>query len=708
MKIILKYILTNVKERKARTTVMLLSILLSTMLLFVSFSIGMSYEKAQRKMARGMAGSATISVQANDRSIDIKAIPPLPTIKAKVGILKGTSLYHENGYYETVDLIAMDLEGLNQINKPRLENGAEVSHFSGNQIILPNRFTSKYGIEKGDTLILQVHGTPVQFKVREIAAYDTVFLRHTRGTTALLPQSTLAKLLGLTDGYREILIEPAAGVETSYLKAELENALSGSDYQVSAIVNEGQIAADARQKSMPFFLISFFSLTMSIFIIYSSYKVITLDRLPIIGTFRSIGATKKNVTLILLLESMLYGCAGGFIAIPVGIIVLKMILQGMGESLSHGIEIPVVISLPGVFLSFAVAIMTSLLSAWLPIHKASRLSIKDVVLGTVEEKHISRRFVIGAGIVLFILSCTLPKFASGKMFYLAGGFSLLGLIIATILIIPLVTNLIALGLERLYGLLFQNEGRLAARNMQDNKSIMQNITLLFISISAVIAISVVGSFVNTYIGDVFRGAQLQGFADGPMEGEFVEQVENMDGIEKVLPVYVFKNKLQGEGITFSRLEGTDNLEWYSSMLAIRFPSKAMQEQAVASFTAGERAVIISEDCMKQAGFSVGDTITLSNGMKGNSYVVTGSFKSRATDVEMVIPSSHAVSDFGATTYDFLAYTAADPEAIMVQIRDLFGETSNWSRTVQEFNTDALSTVGAFLKPMQSICQNISP
>ena len=71
-------------------------------------------------------------------------------------------------------------------------------------------------------------------------------------------------------------------------------------------------------------------------------------------------------------------------------------------------------------------------------------------------------------------------------------------------------------------------------------------------------------------------------------------------------------------------------------------------------------------------------------------------------MEAVIPSDYAVSDFGAKAYGFLAYTAADPNAVMVQIRDLFGEHSNWSRTVAEFNADALSTVGAFLKPMQSM------
>lgn len=702
MKIILKYILTNVKERKARTAVMLLSILLSTMLLFVSFSIGVSYENAQRKMAHGMAGSATVSVQMTADNIHLSDVPESSAIKAKVGMLEGTSLYYENGYYETVDFIAADLAALNQINKPRLQSGGEISDFSGNQIILPDRFTLKYGIKKGDTLTLQVNGTPTAFEVAEIAVYDTIFLRHTRGATALLPHSTLAGLLGQTDGYHKILIEPAEGTETRELITELKHLLPGSGYQISEISNEAQIAADARQKSMPFFLISFFALTMSVFIIYSSYKVITLDRLPIIGTFRSIGATQKNVTRILLLESLLYGCAGGLIGIPAGILTLKIILQGMGKSLSQGMEIPVVISMPGIFLSFSLGVVVSLLSAWLPVRRASRLPIKDVVLGTVEEKRISHHFIIGTGIVLFIISVFLPHLASGNMLYLAGGLSLLGLIAATILIIPLFTNGIAGGLERFYGVILGNEGRLAARNMQDNKNIAQNITLLFVSISAIIAIRVVGNFVTTYISEVFHGAELEGFADGYMEPEFAEQVEHMDGVEKVLPIYVFENKIQENGTFFSRLEATDNLEWYNSMLALGYTNEAMQEQAAAAFVSGERSIIISESCMKRTGLCVGDTITLSSGTNENSYMVTGSFKSRATDTEAVIPSDYAVSDFGATAYDFLAYTAADPDTIIVQIRDLFGETSNWSRTVAEFNADALSTVGAFLQPMQSM------
>ncbi|MFQ7879457.1 ABC transporter permease [Blautia producta] len=697
----LKYMVTNVKERKTRTAVMLLSILLSAALLFVSFSIGASYESAQRKMARGMAGSATLSVTRSDGGIKDGILPELSSIHASVGMVEGTALYSENGYYETIDLIAADLRKLSKINPPRLVNGGDISDFSGSQVILSDRFTSKYGIKKGDTITLQVGETPISFTVAEIAAYDTVFLRHTRGATALVPLSTLSGLLDQTEGYTEILVEPAKGVTTAELKNELAAMLPSEEYQISEVINEAQIEADARQKSMPFFLISFFSLTMSVFIIYGSYKVITLDRLPVIGTFRSIGATQKAVTGILLLESMLYGVIGGLIGIPAGILVLKLILRGMGESISQGIEIPVVISPFSILLSFAAAVTVSLLSAWLPVRRASRLPIKDVVLGSVEERTVPRRFIVMGGVILFAVSMILPKLASGKMLYPAGGFSLLGLITATILMVPLLTNLICWGLEYLLGAVLGNEGRLAARNMRDNKNVGQNITLLFISISAVIAITVVGNFVTTYVGDVFRDAELQGFADGYMEPQFVERVKNMEGIEKVLPLHVYKDQMQADGRTLSRLEATDDLDCYSSMMGLQYTEKGMKEQAVSAF-AGQRAILLSESCMERMGFLAGDTISLTGDTGENEYRIAGSFKSRATDVEAVIPSSYAVVDFGASAYDFLAYTAADPEAIMIQIRSLFGETANWSRTVEEFNEDALSTVGAFLQPMHSL------
>lgn len=702
MKIILKYIFTNIKERKIRTAVMLLSIVLSTVLLFVSFSIGLSYESAQRKMAKGMYGTATISVQSKNPDIltNLEDIPDLNAIKSKVGVLESSAIYNKGGYYEEFSLISADLSQLNKINKPRLENGDSITDFSGDKIILPNRFTSKYKIKKGDSITLQIYGKSYTFQVSDIASYDTVFLRNTRGVNALLPKETLSKIINKGSGYTIVLIESEEEM-TENLVNKLSEELSTEKYMVSNTINETKIISDARQKTMPFFLISFFALTLSIFIIYSSYKVITLERLPFIGTFRSIGANEKTVTRILMLESILYGSIGGLIAIPIGVVVLNLMLHGLGSSLEQGISIPVVISPIGVIISVIVAIIVSSFSAYIPVKKASHLPIKNIVLGTVEEKNVSNRSILFIGSIMFILSILLPRISPENTLYLAGGFSLLGLIVATIVLIPLITDIMSIVFEFVYKNILGNEGKLAARNMKNNKNIIQNITLLFISISAVIAISVVGNFVKTYITDVFRDAELQGFADGKMNEEFIEDVRHMDGIKKILPLYVMNNEISGNGVTLSRLEGTDNIKLYNSMFGINYTNFEIKKQVIEAFN-DKRSVILNEDTLKKVGLSIGDTITLSNDKYDFSYKIVGSFKSRANDVEAVIPSHYAVSDFDKTNYGFLVYTAVNPDAVMIQIRYLFGDTYNWSRTVEEFNNDSLNTISSFLSPMNKM------
>ena len=88
MKIILKYIITNVKERKLRSGVMLLSILLSTRFCSYPFPSAHPMKAPRGKVARGMTGSAALSVSSLSGAITSQDIPDLPDIGAAVGILK--------------------------------------------------------------------------------------------------------------------------------------------------------------------------------------------------------------------------------------------------------------------------------------------------------------------------------------------------------------------------------------------------------------------------------------------------------------------------------------------------------------------------------------------------------------------------------------------------------------------------------------------
>jgi len=613
-------------------------------------------------------------------------------------LLTAQGLYAESGYYENFDILSADLADLNAINAPRVQSG-DLSNFTGYQIALPDRFTSKYGTQIGDVISLKIDGVQHEFEVVAICAYDTIFLRNTRGFNVLIPFETMSELLGSGGAYSEILIVPASTADADTVKAGLSAQMNTDSYRVSSVYSEASVAAGARQKSMPFYLISFFTLTISAFIIYSSYKIITSERLPIIGTFRSIGANEKTVTNILMAESLVYGVSGSLLGIPVGYLTLRFLLYGMSDTSSYGIEIPMVVSALTIVISCGVSIAVSVLGAYIPVKRASRLPVKDVVLGTVEERPISNAKIMLFGFVLFVVSLILPRITSGNALTLAGGLSLLTLIVGAIIIIPLLIGAASHLLEKIYGALFGNVGKLAARNLRGNKNINQNATLLFISISAIIVISVVGGFVNTYIGDVFRDATLDGFSDATVDTAFIEEVRGLDTVTEVLPLYVLDNAVQVNGQPY-RMEATDNISLFNEMLAINYVDG--EQAQVESTFAGGRNVVLNSDAMSALGVQIGDTVALTGAPGTYEYTVIGSFKSRADDVAVVLPSSYAVEDFAPASYGFFAYKAGDPEGIMVQIRDMLGEQSHWSRTVEEYTNDALDTVGTFLSPMNKL------
>ena len=80
-------------------------------------------------------------------------------------------------------------------------------------------------MKAGDTLRLELGGTERIFRVASVAAYDTVFLRNTRGFNALVSEECLRGLDGVAEGYNRILVAPEESVSTGQLVNSLSEAL---------------------------------------------------------------------------------------------------------------------------------------------------------------------------------------------------------------------------------------------------------------------------------------------------------------------------------------------------------------------------------------------------------------------------------------------------------------------------------------------------
>jgi ABC-type antimicrobial peptide transport system permease subunit len=149
------------------------------------------------------------------------------------------------------------------------------------------------------------------------------------------------------------------------------------------------------------------------------------------------------------------------------------------------------------------------------------------------------------------------------------------------------------------------------------------------------------------------------------------------------------------------MEGADNISLHNSMFNIKYDDEDTKKNIETVFNNG-RNILFSKDSLVQRGLNVGDMISLNCGNQSFEYKIIGCFQSRADNSEAIIPGAYAESDFGAVNYGMLAYTAADPDAVIVQIRNLFGNRFNWSRTVGEFKADVLGVINAFLAPIQKL------
>ncbi len=706
MKIILKYILKNLQERKLRTIVMLLSIVFSTALVFVSLTVGDSYMNAHIKMVKGMSGKATISVTTKPKKdgtisfVKDSVVPENKSIKNKVGILQISALFNKDNNFENFDLIAADSDKLNQINKPRLIKEDGYSNFTGNKIVVQEKFSRMYNVKLQDTISLNVMGKNISFTVVGIAAYDTVFLRQERGHTAVLPKETLEKIVSVKDEYNKILVETKEGVDSEAFAVKLSEQLPQS-CKAQTVINMEQLKADSKSKSMPFYLISCFSLIMSIFIIYSSYKVIIMERLPVIGTFRSIGADEKIVKRILMMESIIYGILGGAIGIPFGFGLLKVILNKLSAAMPEGIELLLTASAANIALTCAMALAVSVLSAYIPVRRVSKLPIKEVVLGAVEAKNISNKSKLIIGMILFIFSILLPYTVNDKFIYAAGGFSLVCLIISTVIVIPLLSAAIATILERVYGGVLGNEGRLAARNLKWNKNINQNIILLVISISSVIVISVVSNCVKTYVGDVFKGAKLDGYTDAQnIDAAFVEKIKNIKTVKDVLPSYVLSN-INIDGKSIGRVEGVEDISLYNEMLAVKYGSNENKKEVEKNFS-NSRNILFNYELMKKLRLNNGDKIKIKTDVGVSEYTVLAYYTSRASGANSLIPAKYAKDDFKPNGYSFVIFRGSNPDSAAKEIRNLYNGRVNWTRTIKELNENVSSIINPFFEPLNRL------
>lgn len=310
-------------------------------------------------------------------------------------------------------------------------------------------------------------------------------------------------------------------------------------------------------------------------------------------------------------------------------------------------------------LSFLFGVCVSIISSALPIMRVSKIPVKDIVLNKLEsakKKKRSIKFVLG--IILFLYSTMAPSFISSKSpaalaIQLT---SILGIFGATVLLLPYVNNALIKVYEFLYVLIFGNEGLIAAKNLKNNKSLLNNITLLSIGISSLLMINVVSFSIGEEVTKGYSAwnCDIVVFprVDITQSNEDdVRKIERIEGVYDTAPINTIYNaEVDIKDISNNKIMDIDGIESqkFNDYINVEFVGSV--KKLPEDFDS-DRNIIITPNLKTRFNVKIGDYLNLKTDNGTKPYRVVGIFDTIMQNGSYAfIPQKYIRNDFKVKNY----------------------------------------------------------
>ncbi len=482
------------KEKKLRTLLIVLAVLLSGALCFASMGLTDSVMKLYEENAKASIGNAQIKIVANDQSpseyvsmgpsrqLSERLAYSIPTINASAYYQK------EQGTYEELSLMGIALDDYKAMNTLELVRTGKSQVFEGNCIIISEKTAEKYNLQVGDNLEIRLRDKRKRYSVYGIASSVGIFKNEGNRPLLMLPYETLSSSLGTNNCPTTLYIKAKEGEEVKTLVEDLKKLYP--KYEVGEAIDLESFRDVMSSFSTMLVMMAVIITMMSIFIVYSSFKVIMLEKMPVVGTFRSVGASKGVMGGVLLLEGSFYGILGGLLATGAGIGILKLVVTAMMGVVEGSASQGGIVLKPSYFIgTFLVCVGICIFSSLFPILKMSKIPIKEIVLGGDGKPKKKKRWKEVMALLLVFFSTAVIGFLPEDAAPMLGSLGMLLGMIGIIGILPLVVKWTCVGVEKLFSLLFGNIGLLAVKNVKGNKSIRNSMTLIVIGVGILLMIN---------------------------------------------------------------------------------------------------------------------------------------------------------------------------------------------------------------------------
>lgn len=671
-----------------RTFLIIFAIMTSSALFFSSSAISDTMLRMYEDRYRKFFGSSEIIIYGNNKS----PTPYLNIGKFKAfsndteyieGVFETSALYSPNRN-ETVyiSLVGADISTYQRMNPITFKSNTNLYPFEGKKIIISKTIAQKYSLSLGDSMELEVNGFRYKFYVSAICYPQGLFMDDGFSVHAIVPKETLSALYGERGKNTIILIKPKTGQNSNRLIEKISEEFK--QYTVRESISLEEIKQNTKRLSLILTIVSTIVSIMSVFIIYTTSKVIVMEKLPFMSIFRSIGAEKRVVNIILILENTFYGVVGGILGCGLGIVILYIIALNSMYMGSSEFDIAIQFTPIQLIGAFLFALLLSLVSCIIPILQISNIAIKDMILRTSQDHQGVSRLRLLFGMVFIVSSLVIPIVNFLRFKLIVDIFCVILCAFGIILLIPYIVNIYVNILKKIYTFVFGNEGVLAVKNLRGNKNIFSNISLLTIGVSCLLMINTVDYSVIKEITNIYRGALFDvwityiddGDRNTLLRIQRVEGVEDVSGINEVRNIKIIdnsRNEIRSiQGVDCSKFNDFWDLNIYK------------QEEILERLNKG-RNIILSETLKEKFKVEEGDFIILKMPRGNKAYKVVGSFHTVRNNGSIAFVSQRYLKADGAVNQYSNIYvkTYKDPQRIVETIQNQLRNRSLSINTVEE-------------------------
>lgn len=631
MRVILGIVGKNIGKNKLRSSLIVFTLTLITILTFISVGAKNCTENIVTTMSKKYVGDADILIQPTEVSknpyFNIANEYDSEDYEYIVEIADMKCLFpKKDNKNESINLRGIDVNNLKNnygINVDELNK----DDFSGRKAIIGKKFATDMDLKTGDEFIVKTENYNETLKVYAVVEDKGIFLQDGKSNFVIVPLKYMQNRLEVGNRVNKALIKLKNPEDRGQIINRLKDKFS--DYEVREAIVQSDIDTAVNNQTSSYKVITIIVILLAIVIISYIFKIISIERIPIIGTLRSLGA-KKNISLIILLSEALYlSIVASILGCVSGIFIMKIILEKTIPSNLENVGIGVTYSIMQFIVSVLITVLVAASGAIIPTLKISKLSIKNIIFGLDENKNDNNRSILKLIIALILAAIAVftPRDLVNDFKVIFEAVSLAMLIISIILIIPYIVDLFVSIGRKIFKDVGNNIVYLSLSNFKNNKNILSNITLLTVSLSTFILVNSITSSVVNNRDDLYRdNAKFDMFvwyesSNSTSKKDETERLCYQDNNIKDLytTLISYNHKIDKTNFKIEKLIA-GNTNQYFNYWKVDLTDNLSTDDVKDELNKG-RNIIITSVMKERLGVKVGDSIPLLFGTKVINYKV---------------------------------------------------------------------------------------